>query len=205
MKSSRYLIIGIILLSVLVMAGCVGKGMPVHQYTLETITDLKQSRRYATDTSSMILVGPINLPRQYDGRSIVTRSDPAVITSSATHLWAAPLDDQIASTMARDLALLLKNDNISAFPGPRFGEKKWQVVLDVQQFSGSLGKEFTCSLFWTINDLEAGKIIQRRKFSLTVPIKKDGFRDYVIAASTALADLSRELAPVLATIENKNL
>lgn len=203
MKQYRSLIITATLMLAALAAGCVSSGRPVHQYTLETIRSREQPRLDATDIHTMILVGPINLPRQYTGRAIVTRTGPAVIKSSATHLWAAPLEDQIAATMVQDLAILLKSDTIAVFPGPRFGDKKWQLVLDVKQFSGSPNKDFTCSLIWTINDLAARKIVQRKNFTLTVPVGEDSFRAYVTTASAALAALSRELAPVLAEIASK--
>ncbi len=196
---TRLIYTGLLLLAV-VAAGCVGSGMPVHQYTLEVITDREQPRDPGVAIQGMVLVGPVNLPRQYAGSSIVTRLGPGVVHTSATHVWAAPLDGQIASTLARVLSLLLASDRVTVFPGPRFGEKKWQLVLDVRQFSGRPGKDFTCDLTWTLNDLVSRKIVERRDFSLTLPVKGDGYRDYTGAASAALAAFSREMSPVLAEV-----
>ena len=200
MKAYVWLIYTGLLLLAVVLAGCVGSGMPVHQYTLEVIADREQPRGSGAAIPGMVLIGPVNLPRQYAGSSIVTRPGPGEVHSSATHVWAAPLDGQIASTLARELSLLLTTDRVTVFPGPRFGEKKWPLGLDVRQFSGRPGKDFTCNLTWTLNDLESRKIIKRRGFSLTLPVKGKGYRDYTGAASAALAAFSREMAPVLAEV-----
>ena len=198
----RPLINLMVMLLIIGPAGCIGRGSPIHQYTLAAMAESGAPPVLKYNGRGVILVGPVTLPQQFAGSSIVTRFGPTVIRSSSTHLWAAPLDEQIAAVISRDLSLLLQSGNVSVYPGPRFAEKRYQVDLAIDRFDGMPGKEFTCNLTWTINDLQTRKIIQRKNFSLTIPVNEDNYGAYVTAASTVISRLcAAELAPAVSHLQ----
>jgi uncharacterized lipoprotein YmbA len=191
----------VILLLITLASGCIGKNTQIHQYTLEDRVLAPMAAPPVFTDNRMILIGPVILPGQYVGSSIVTRSGTAVIKSSTIHLWAAPLDEQIAALISNQLATLLQSNNVAVYPGPRFADRSLQVELTMDRFSGSPGEDFTCSLTWTINDLQTRKIVRRERFTLTVPVTGNSYQEYVAAASVLLARFSSKvLAPALADL-----
>ena len=201
MINYRFLLPNVILLFTLTLTGCIGKGAPTHQFTLESLPGSSRSALPAYTGQGMILIGPVHLPQQLTGQGIVTRLEPTVVNTSATNFWAGPLDEQISTVLSRELAALLQTDKTAPYPGPRFGERAYQVELTVEQFSGTLNGKFTCTLHWTLNDLRTRKIIERKSVTLSAPVSGSSYQDYAAAASRVLADLSStQLAPATADI-----
>ena len=193
-----FISITVLLLSTIALSSCV-KNTSIQQYTLENTVQTASRSRDSGDLG-MVLIGPITMPGQYFGKAIVTRSGTTVVKSSTTRLWAAPLDEQIATLVSRQLKTLLQSDNVAVYPGPRFADRAFQLELVIDRFSGSLGQEFSCELTWTINDLQTRKIVRRGNFSLTVPLADNSYQQYVAAASAVIGRFSAVLAPAFAEL-----
>ncbi len=190
-----------ILLFLLTLSGCICNTAPVHQYLLENMVTPATATGATPRLRGMIVIGPVSLAAELESLSIVTRPGPMEIRSSSTRLWAAPLDEQMAAVISRELSSLLHSDRITVYPGPRFASPRYQVELAVERFDGMPGREFTCRLRWSISDLEEGRMVRSGRFALTLPVQGTTYRDYVAAASTALARLSRKtLAPALVAL-----
>ncbi len=201
----RCLLYSPILLAALTLAGCIGTSTPVSQYILAAPVLSGQSEYPAYTGRSMILVGPVQLPQQLAGQGIVTRPKSTVVNTSAVNFWAAPLDEQIGTVVSRHLAALLQTDKIAPYPGPRFGDKAYQVELVIEHFSGTLNDKFTCRLHWTLNDLRTRTIIRQESFSLTVPVAGNSYQGYTAAASECLAEFSTtQLAKAITNLMQAN-
>ena len=139
---------------------------------------------------------PVQLAPHLQVRGLLNQQAPGEARASATHLWAGPLDQQVSQQIVAGLKDLLATEHIAAFPGPRFGAIRYQIEVELNEFSGN-GQEFTTTAVYTISDAAAKTILSRKTFRQTRPIDKSEHSSYVASASQAIADLSKEIADAL--------
>ncbi len=173
------------------LSGCIGSVAPLYEYTLSPMVQQDESSRSAQAQSLMLM--PVLVPSWSTDSGIVTRSSSNSINTSATHLWAGTLQNQLAITLAENIRRLGGIKDVQIYPGPRFAKPVLLLELEFLRFDGELGNSFTCSAIWTISDNKQKKTILRREFSTTVAVERQGYRSYVKAASTAIFQLSRKI------------
>ena len=144
----------------------------------------------------MILVMPVRLAPQLQGRGLLLRDAAGETTASLSHRWAGPLDQQIAETIAGNLKTLLGTDNAAVSPGPRYGVTRYQLEVEISEFGGDAGA-FTLRAVQTLNDAAAKTMLLRKSFTTTRTIDKPDHSGYVEAASQAVAELSFAAAETL--------
>ena len=186
---------GLLLLCALLLSACIGSPTANTLYTLQPIHQPPLAPDFK-DLSEMILILPIRLAPTLQGRGLVRQGSPVESRAAVNHLWAGPLDEQIAATVAANLKELLATANIAVYPGPRFGASRFQVEIEINEFSGP-AQAFTLAAVYTISDSAARTILARKTFQQTRTIDKPDYSGYVESASQALGDLSREVAAAL--------
>lgn len=187
--------LGLLLLTALLLSACIGRPTVNTLYTLEPVRQPPLARDLK-NTNEMILILPIRLAPTLQGRGLVRQRSPVESRAAANHLWAGPLDEQIAATVAANLKTLLATANIAVYPGPRFGASRFQVEIEINEFSGP-EQAFTLAAVYTLSDSAARTILVRKTFQQTRAIDKPEYSGYVEAASQTLGDLSREVAAAL--------
>jgi uncharacterized lipoprotein YmbA len=145
---------------------------------------------------------PVRLAPQLQGRGLISQRSATEAKASPHHLWAGPLDQQIAENIAVNLKELLGTENVAVYPGPRFGISRYQVEIEINEFSG-FEPSFTIRAVYTLSDTVGKTLLQRKSFQQTRNIDKSGYSSYVIAASQAIGDLSREVAVALINAHHK--
>jgi len=146
--------------------------------------------------AEMILLMPVQLAPQLQGRGLVDRHAGGEAHTSATHLWAGPLDQQIGQQLVNNLKDLLATDHVALYPGPRFGTVRYQLEIEMNEFSGN-GQTFTTVAVHTVSDANTKIMLTRKTFRQTRPIDKPDYSGYVASGSQAIADLSKEAAAAL--------
>ncbi|MCL1981365.1 MAG: PqiC family protein [Proteobacteria bacterium] len=164
-------------------------------HTLQPVRQQALARDFA-DFSGLILLMPVRLAPQLQGRALVSRLPDGTTHASTTHFWAGPLDEQIGQQLVSDLRDLLATDNIGLYPGPRFGRVAYQLEIEVNEFSSD-GQAFTIVAVYTISDTATKTIITRKTFRQTRTIDQPDASGPVAGASQAIADLSKEAAAAL--------
>jgi len=187
--------LGLLLLGALLLSACIGSPTANTLYTLQPARQPPLARDFK-DFNEMILILPIRLAPTLQGRGLVRHGSPVESRTAVNHLWAGPLDEQIAATVAADLKELLATANIAVYPGPRFGASRYQVEIEINEFSGP-EQAFTLAAVYTLSDSSARAILARKNFQQTRAIDKPDYSGYVETASQALGDLSREVAAAL--------
>ncbi|MDR2550900.1 MAG: PqiC family protein [Desulfobulbus sp.] len=167
-------------------------------HTLQPVRQQPLARDFA-DFSGLILMMPVRLAPQLQGRGLLDRLPGGAAHTSTTHLWSGPLDEQIGQQMVGDLRDLLATDNIALYPGPRFGHARYQLEIEMNEFSSD-GQSFTIVAVYTVSDSVAKTILTRKAFRQTRIIDKADYSGYVANASQAIADLSRETAAALLAV-----
>jgi uncharacterized lipoprotein YmbA len=184
-----------LLLWTLLLGACLG---PANTTTLHTLQPVRQ-QPLALDWNTvhdLTLLMPVQLAPHLQVRGLLNQQAPGEARASATHLWAGPLEQQVSQQIVAGLKDLLATENIAAFPGPRFGAIRYQIEVELNEFSGN-GQQFTTTAVYTLSDTVAKTILARKTFRQDRPIDKPEHSSYVTSASQAIADLSKEIAAAL--------
>lgn len=185
-------------LCTLLVSGCLA---PTASTTLHTLQPIRQ-QPMGNDLVSMeglLLVMPVTLAPHLQGRGLIRQPIPGEAWVSTTHFWVGPLDQQIGQQVVNGLRDLLATDNIALYPGPRFGTIRYQLEIELSEFSGN-GDTFTTTAVYTVSDAVARTMVVRKTFRQSRPIDTPDLSGYVASASQAIADLSKEAATALLAV-----
>jgi len=177
----------------LVLSACLTPTTTLH--SLQPVRQQPLARDFA-DFAEMILFMPVQLAPHLQGRGLVDQRASGEARLSGTHLWAGPLDQQIGQQMVSNLKDLLATDNVALYPGPRFGTIRYQLEVEMSEFSGD-DRTFTLVAVYTLSDATNKTMLARKTFRQTRDIDKPDYSGYVASASLALVDLSKEAATAL--------
>ncbi len=141
-------------------------------------------------------VGPVTVPAYLDRPQIVTRTKGNELLVDDFRQWAEPLRVAITRVMREDLALATGARHVYAHPWNRSAAIDFQVSLDVLRFEADTAGAVTLVAVWRIFDADGRQStpLQERRSTIVRPL--DG-TNRVDAMSTALADLSQEVAALL--------
>ena len=184
-----------LLLWTLLLSACLG---PSNSTTLHALQPVRQQPLTLDwkNLNDITLLMPVQLAPHLQVRGLLNQQAPGEVRASATHLWAGPLEQQVSQQIVAGLKDLLATENVAAFPGPRFGTTRFQVEVELSEFSGN-DQSFTTTAAYTLSDATTKTILTRKSFRQTRPIDKPEHSSYVASASQAIADLSKEIAAAL--------
>ncbi|MDD2462409.1 MAG: PqiC family protein [Desulfobulbus sp.] len=200
----RRLLRQLLLVSVVLwLPGCLASTKTATLYSLQLIEQAPLTLHSQT-LPDMILVMPVRVAPHLQGRSLLYQQANGETHAASTHLWAAALDRQIGQKLTSHLQALLASTNVTLFPGPRYAIPRYQVEIEVQEFSGD-GYNFSTLATYTLSDTISKTIRARKNFRQNRPIDNPGYSGYVEAASRAVADLSREVAAALLAVSTPQI
>lgn len=194
-----------LLVCTLLLAACLpggGPPGPVTLYTLRPAGTVQPVGNAFADFTEMVLIMPVRLAPQLQGSGLVVRQAGGEVRTAPGHLWAGPLDEQIAAALVADLQDLLATEHVAVAPGPRFAATRYQVELEVDDFSGD-DRSFFVRAVYTVSDVVHRRMLARRAFHRTLPVPSPDHAGSVAAASQAMADLGREVAAALLAAERQ--
>jgi len=182
---------------ILLASGCATTSRPVDFYTLSPDTSANGEPLAANCRDVVIGIGPVLWPRYLDRPQIVTRLSPNRISFDEFHRWAGPLEEDFQRVLIEDLSKLLQTDYVIKSPGKLSYKPRYQVQIHIDQFDGRPGDAVTLKAAWSITEQNGGKEIAPREATLRVPTTGEGYESMVVAASAAVAELSRQIAAEL--------
>ena len=140
---NRSYLIGIVLIiCLLIVGGCLGKGTQkdTRFYLLETISGISSGEHASMEGEGIMLaIGPVRVREYLNRPQIVTRTQDNKIIVHDFHSWGEPLSSNFTVVLGGNLANLLYTDRIVFFPWRRRPNFDYQIVLDVIRFDGDLG------------------------------------------------------------------
>ena len=202
MLFNRSYLTGIVLiLSFLIVGGCLGKGTQkaTRFYLLQPVYDTSSGERASKEGEGVMLaIGPVRVREYLSRPEIVTRTQENKIVVHEFHSWGEPLDRNFTVVLGGNLVNLLATDRIVFFPWRRRPDFDYQIVLDVMRFEGDLGGEASLIVHYYIWDAGESKEAARRmgtwKSSFSRQTKDDSFEALASTMSELVGDLSREIA-----------
>jgi uncharacterized lipoprotein YmbA len=185
---------------------------PTRFYVLSTIAD--KPTEAPSDVS--VGVGPINLPQYLDRPQIVTRLSSNQLAVGEFDQWGGQLDDGFARTLAGNLSLLLRTDQVQLYPWKDEESLDYAVTVDVINFEQDVDGSSLLDVYWSLLEAKTGRAKLRRHATYRDPggapvtdtqahgqspiLSGNGKRPYdsvVAAMSRTLGGLSRDIAKAI--------
>jgi uncharacterized lipoprotein YmbA len=186
------------LIAALLLGGCLVPSKTAILYSLQPMH--QQALRHTPHRlPGMVLLMPVQVAPQLQGRNLLYLQPSGETRNPAGHLWSASLERQIGQRMTVQLQDLLATTNVALYPGPRFGNIRYQVEIELQEFSGD-DRTFSTLATYTLSDTTTKANLMRKTFRQNRTIDNPGYSGYVTSASHAVADLSKEVALALLAI-----
>jgi uncharacterized lipoprotein YmbA len=172
------------------LAAC-GRSTLTSYYVLRTIPPAEQSN--AGELS--VWVGPVRLPGYLDRDSIVTADGPHRLALSENHLWAEPLEENVARVLGENLAARLGSEEVRVYPAAAEAEDR-RLAVEILELLGGLEGEAVIEARWTVSSPDGrSRATERASFRL-----QTGADHGTLAAafSRLLAAVSDRVAETLA-------
>ncbi len=177
---------------VLGTAACIGgRASPATQhYVLSPVVEAPPGRTASPAVPLVVGVGPVTLPAYLDRPQMVLRPAPDRIEITEFEQWGEPLRNGVTRVVAVNLARLLPESRVVAFPWRSTEAIGYQVVLDIGQMDGPAGGSVALDARWRVLD-RSGSEVAARVSRLSEPAGKG---TTAAAMSRALGALSHEIA-----------
>lgn len=181
---------------VMMLTACGGRSAPAKFYTLQPVEQSSTGKSLPQNVT--LAVGPVAIPAAFDRAEIVTRDAGNVLSFSEYHRWAGPLEADIASVMAQNIATRLKSDRITPFTRENlFFQPTHRVVININRYDSQLAGEFLIDATWSIKDIKSRKLLLIRNSTIRETLASAEYEELVAAQSKALAAMSQEIAAAL--------
>jgi hypothetical protein len=192
----------IIFIAIVLLTGCRSSSPPVQFYTLNAVIESSEGQADANVRENLAVgVGPMEIPKSIDRPQLVTRTAPNVLYVDEFHRWAGSLREDFMRTLTANLAILLKTNQVTAYPWEDYFRPDYRVFLDVHRFDGNPGDRIVLDVTCTITDREGRRSLFVHKSRIEEPVAETQFAALVSAKNKTIAKLSRELAQIIIKLE----
>jgi uncharacterized lipoprotein YmbA len=173
-------------------AACVGSSPPSRFYVLTAVDEAPD----AGQGDLSVHVAAVELPDYLGGPLIVSRVNGNQLAQSEIERWGEPLPEGVARTLVINLAALLPSERVTRFAWELAGEVDRRVVVTIQRYEVE-GGQALLEAAWSVTAPADGAQLVARRSEHACPVRGEGYGAAVAAMSTALADLSREIADAI--------
>jgi uncharacterized lipoprotein YmbA len=172
-----------------VVAGCASA--PARFYTLSSTAKAEgtPAANYA------VLIEPISVPAEVDRPQFTVQTGPNRVQIAEFDRWAAPLNENIARTIAGDLVTLLGTPRVATGALSNF-DPAYRVALDIQRFDSVPNKSVLIEAVWVARRTAGGAARSGRTVA-SEPVQGDNFDALAAAHSRALAKVSGGIAAAI--------
>jgi len=182
-----------------------GRSPATKFYMLETaLSGQAAPATAALPAGFSIGVGPVQVPRYLSLPMLVTRTGPNEMQSDEFHQWAEPLPENITRVMSADLLSLTGAAHAFAFPWRSAIPIDVQVIVNVMQFDVSPEGRVTLKAQWSLLGDKGKQVWLTRRSAITGSTNGRSHAEQVAGMSSALTDLTREIATAIMTEAVKN-
>ena len=188
---------------VMVLNGCIGgSSKPSKFYLLRSIENPPDNLPTTENRDRVaVLVGPITLPAYLDRTQMVTVAGKHELVLEEFNRWAEPLKDGFYRVLMEDLSLLLNTSDVYAYDRDGAPTTDYQVIIDVTRFDSIAGGDAFLTAFWTVSGRDDSSPVMTRKSVFRKPMPSTGITGVVEAQNQILAELSREIARVIQSLQ----
>lgn len=162
-------------------------------YLLHAVEERSAGER---DTSPTIIVGPITLPEHLNRKGILTRAEQYEVKVAEFDRWAEPLEDNIISTIAENLAAMVPSDHVINYPSELSSRADFTIRAQVLAFGTEVNGDAILNIIWEIVD-SSGNVMELKNTHYRKSRQTDDMPSTVAAMSYVLGQLSHDITAVL--------
>jgi uncharacterized protein len=149
-----------------------------------------------------IAVDSVAIPPDVDRPQFVLSATTDEVAIDDFHRWAAPLRDELALVVSRDLAALLGSDEV-ALPGEGGAAPRYRVQIEIRAFRSRIGDSAELDAGWYVRRDDG--LLRTGHSTIRVPVKEPGFDALANAHSVAVERLSGEIAEAILALDREPL
>lgn len=174
-------------------------------FTLSALSPPQESavQRPAESPGISLGIGPVSLPGYLDRQEIVTRIAQNQVNLSENDRWAEPLEESFTRVVSQNISNILRADRINAYPWPIDKKPLYQIEIEVLRFEANTAQEAQLSARWAVRNTSRKDSIRYRETRLSRPAKARSTDASVAALSEVLAELSREIADAIESMDGR--
>jgi uncharacterized lipoprotein YmbA len=174
--------------AVLLFVSACASTPPSHFYTLSAA-----AAPAASALNVSVAVGPVSVPADLDSPQIVVTAGPNQVQMDEFNRWAAPLQENIARVVAKDLVALLGTPRVTLFPQALSSDAEYRVAIEVQGFESAPGESASLDAVWTVLRVKDGKV-ETGRTTIREPVREKGYDALVAAHSRGIARMAEDIA-----------
>jgi uncharacterized lipoprotein YmbA len=154
-----------------------------------------------TTASYSVAVGPVSVPAMIDRPQMVVSVGPNQVGIDEFNRWASPLQNDMARVVAENLVKILGTPLVSVFRQSTAAGASYRVLIDVNRFESTPGKNTTLDAIWTVRCTKDGRSRSGRT-TMSELLADKSYATLVAAHSHALGRMSNELAGAIRALES---
>lgn len=189
-KTKHFYLVTILFLSTLLF-GC---GSTASSFYLLTPTNNYQQGDKIVDSNLGIGIGSLDLPDYLRKPQIATYTKNNEIIFDEYNRWAEPLDENITSVLAENLAELIPTNNIYLFMWPKEDPNIFQIGLSVDRFGALTDSTVVLDVRWSVSGSNRKSLLLTKKSSYSQKAKSLNYGQISLIMSKLIGQLSEEIA-----------
>ncbi len=151
-----------------------------------------------------VSVGPVSIPAAVDRPQIVVATAANQVRLDDFNRWTSPLQENLSSVIADNLAALLGSSHVTRFPKTSSADADVRVAVDVQRFESVRGQSAALDAVWTVRRMKDG-FVQTHRTSVREPVRDNSFEALAAAHSRAAARLSQGIAEAVRALQGMSV
>ncbi len=193
MKRSSFLPRTFCLAAALLLAGC-ASAPSAHFYTLTPLEQQKSNPHSSQAPNPVsVSIAPVEIPDYLDRPQMVIRDGKNELILAEFDRWAGSLRDNMTTVLMENLSLLLGSDRIFIQPRVRTEKSDYLLVLRILRLDCMPGDRVLLKAQWTVFS-DQDRVGVSHMATLTEPLTDNRYETLAAAVSSALAQLSGEIA-----------
>lgn len=192
----------IVLMGMLVLAGCATGSASINQYTLASgddqteeaspaIPEIRRSYAYT------LVLEPIDLANYLDHEGIALQLDDITMTRANDHLWAENLSRQLQRNLKLDLERHLPDTRVVTAGNTPSGDTM-TLTVDVERFQGRYDGQAIAGGQWQLKKNET--LLGTARFETSSELDSDGYPALVRALGRSWDKFADQLAQRIRTL-----
>jgi len=157
---------------------------------LYTLSASSPAAETALDIS--VSVGPVSIPAAVDRPQFVVATAANQVRLDDFNRWTSPLQENLSSVIADNLAALLGSSHVTRFPKTSSADADFRVAIEVTRFESVPGQWATLDAAWTVRRTADG-VVQTYRTSVREAVQDQSYEALAAAHSRAAARLSQDI------------
>lgn len=178
-----------------VLAGC-GSSPKANFYTLAG----DSAPATAAGATTIVTIAPVTVPEMVDRPQVVVRSRNNQVEINEYERWAGSLKSEISRALADNLARLVPNSSVYAYPQGAVLNADYRVLVDIQRFDSVLNEAARVDAQWTVQAAKGA--VRSGRSVVNEQTNGAGYEALVAAHGRAIARVSADIAAAVKSIQS---